>query len=188
MIHPQPRAKITYKVQVRQVVNMAKLAKVQLSTQTSILLAFFLAIFHQGHRGCYTGNTCAHECEFFQQAKNKKQHTHKTTNNPNLLISLSIEMHPEHTGLWSICQWASTTRGTAKYWWQSHTLSAEKPEGVVVHTSKNSLSSLTIFFCAKCAVFPSRTETKISKYKKSIFLASEVLDCQYKKKQSLLMI
>lgn len=169
MIHPQPRAKITYKVQVRQVVNMAKLAKVQLSTQTSILLAFFLAIFHQGHRGCYTGNTCAHECEFFQQAKNKKQHTHKTTNNPNLLISLSIEMHPEHTGLWSIGQWASTTRGTAKYWWQSHTLSAEKPEGVVVHTSKNSLSSLTIFFVLNVPYFPLEQRQKLQSTKRASF-------------------
>lgn len=84
----------TLDVQIRQVVNMTKLARVQLSTQKavlldrSILLAFFLAIFHQGHQGCYTGSTWAHECD--------SSDTHKMTNNPNLLISLSAEMHPEH--------------------------------------------------------------------------------------------
>lgn len=41
----------------------------------SILLAFFPATFHQGHEGCYTGNTCAHECDSSDKLK-IKNNTH----------------------------------------------------------------------------------------------------------------
>lgn len=66
----------TLDLQIRQVANMAKLARVQLSTQTEvILLAFSLSIFHQGHQGCYTANTCARERDSSDKLKIKNTHT-----------------------------------------------------------------------------------------------------------------
>lgn len=67
----------TLDLQIRQVANMAKPAEVQLSTQTDTV------IFHQGHQGCYTGNTCAHKYDSSDKLK-IKNNTHKTTDNPNL--------------------------------------------------------------------------------------------------------
>lgn len=62
----------TLDLQIRQVANMAKLAKVQLSTQTEVFCwLFFLAIVRQSHRGCYNGNTCAHEYDSSSKLKIK---------------------------------------------------------------------------------------------------------------------
>lgn len=58
-------------LQIRQAANMAKHAKIQFSTDT--------AFFHQGHQGCYTGNTCAHECDSSDKLK-IKNNTHTQNN------------------------------------------------------------------------------------------------------------
>lgn len=59
----------TLDLQISRVANMAKPAKVQLSTQTDT------AIFHQGHQGCHTGNTCPHKYDSSDKLK-IKNNTH----------------------------------------------------------------------------------------------------------------
>lgn len=105
------------------------------------------------------GNICAHECDSSDKLK-IKNNTHKTTNYPNLLISLSIEMHPEHIS-------ANLPVGIRSRGMQSiagNPTPFQLKEWSSIHL-KSHYSNLTNFY-TKCAILPSRAQTKNFKVQK----------------------